>query len=320
MEYYFLINPVAGRSDVSTDLIPLIEAETHNKGIPAQQVHITVTEYRGHAMELARKAAADGAPVRIYAVGGDGTFNEALCGAMGCWNAAVGCLPYGSGNDFLRSFGQREEFLDLPNQLAGGPKKIDMIRTQRGYAASICSAGMDARVAYGIPAFRRLPFCGGEMAYKLSLLQQLVGKRDQELCFTIDGRQFEEDCLMVAVCNGHSYGGGFLAAPEALLDDGILDVLVVRNLPLHRILRVVPLYKEGKHFSDGQILPELQNIIRYYPAHSVEIRPKNPDETMIVNVDGECGPDKRLSAEIEPLAAQILLPASVLARTAAVKK
>ena len=65
-------------------------------------------------------ARQSGEELRVFTAGGDGTFNEALTGIYGYANAAVGCLPFGSGNDFLRTFGTKEEFLDLDAQLAGG--------------------------------------------------------------------------------------------------------------------------------------------------------------------------------------------------------
>lgn len=105
----------------------------------------------------------------------DGTFNEALTGAYGFAGTAVGCLPYGSGNDFLRTFGTREEFLDLDAQLAGGAVPIDLMQTNLGLSATICAAGLDAQVAYGIPKFRRIPLCGGEVSYLLSIVEQLCG-------------------------------------------------------------------------------------------------------------------------------------------------
>ena len=315
MEYYFFINPVAGRTNISGSLPPLIRSVAQHCGIAPERLHISVTQYPGHAREMAREAAASGQEAWLFAAGGDGTLNEVVSGAMGSPNAAVGCLPYGSGNDFLRNFGEQEEFCDLENQLRGGTMPIDLIQTQRGCAASICSAGLDARVAYGIPAFRRLPFCGGGMAYKLSILRELTRKCNQKLDFVIDGRRFTEDCLLVAVCNGRAYGGGFLAAPQARMDDGILDVIAVRNLPLWRIPGALACYQKGTHFlQNGAIIPELADAILYCRAQNVEIRPANAGETMIVNVDGECGPDTSLQARLLPLAGRVVLPASVMRR------
>ena len=320
MKYHFIINPVAGKQDSSKTLVPEIKRAAKTCGIAEDNLEIQMTNRPSHAhylaIEAAKKAAEAGEEIRIFAAGGDGTFNEVLTGAMNYKNAAVGLLPYGSGNDFLRSFGVREEFCDLKDQFRGGVKEIDMIKTQRGFAAAICSAGLDAKVAYGIPKFRRFPLCGGSMAYKLSILEVLLGKRATKLHINIDGKEFERSCLLVAVCNGHAYGGGFMAAPESKLDDGLLDVMVVREISLPKIAKVLPVYQSGKHFSDGQIVPDLQDIIEYFPARSVKIHAVDSSQDLIVNVDGECGPDKVLSAEIVPLSARIILPRKVFARQA----
>lgn len=152
------------------------------------------------------------------------------------------------------------------------------------------------------------------MAYKLSIIEVLLGKKATRLHINIDGNEFERNCLLVAVCNGHSYGGGFLAAPESKLDDGVLDVMVVTEISLLKIAKVLPMYQTGKHFANGEIIPELQDIIEYFPAHCVKIHPADSTQEMIVNVDGECGPDKELTAEIVPLSAKIILPKKVFAR------
>ena len=105
-----------------------------------------------------------------------------------------------------------------------------------------------------------------------------------------------------------------MAAPESKLDDGILDVMVVREISLPKIAKVLPMYQAGKHFANGEIVPELKDIVEYFPARSVTIHPVDADQDMIVNVDGECGPDKVLSAEIVPLSAKIILPQAVFSR------
>ncbi len=314
MKYYFIINPVAGKQDATTERKPEIYRAAKACGIPDKDLTIWLTEYPGHAVELAQQAAQSGEPVYIYAVGGDGTFNEVIRGAKDYPNAAVGLLPYGSGNDFLRNFGTKEEFRDITAQLKGSPISIDLIDTNRGYAAEICSAGLDAKVAYGIPKFRRLPFCHSEMAYKLSIVQCLMTKHHSKLLIDIDGKTIQRDCLMVAVCNGCSYGGGFLAAPESRLDDGVLDVLVVRNLSLLQIAKALPLYQSGKHFKDGKIIPQLQDVIEYFPAKQVSIRTCDPAEKVVVNVDGECVENDFLSAQVVSLAARIVLPDQVFDR------
>ena len=154
MRYLFLLNPAAGKQDCTVQLIPQIRAAAARAGWSAADYTIHTTEYAGHARELARAAAQEAAQagdsLRIWTAGGDGTFMEAMTGVQGFANAAVGCLPYGSGNDFLRTYGTRAEFTDLDAQLAGGEVTIDTMQTNLGLSATICAAGLDAQVAYGI--------------------------------------------------------------------------------------------------------------------------------------------------------------------------
>ncbi len=315
MKYHFIINPTAGKKDSSKVLIPQIHRAAEALHIARSDLSVQLTEYPAHARLLAQEAvnsaAAKDEEIRLYAAGGDGTFNEVLTGSMHYKKAAVGLLPYGSGNDFIRNFGTMEDFCDIEDQLGGKVKEIDMITTPDGYAAEICSTGLDAKVAYGIPKFRRIPFCGGSIAYQLSIVEVLLGKKAVNLHITIDEKEFDRSCLLVAVCNGSSYGGGFLASPESKLDDGVLDVIVVRRLSLPKIAKILPLYQAGRHFANGQIIPELQDIIEYFPAHRVKIQPVDANQKMIINVDGECSPGSMFSAEIVPLSARVILPGKI---------
>ena len=124
MRYLFILNPAAGKQDCTVQLIPQLQQAAVRAGIPVDAVATCKTEYAGHAKALARAAAEEaakaGEQLHIWTAGGDGTLVEALTGVQGFANAAVGCLPYGSGNDFLRTYGTREEFTDLDAQLAGG--------------------------------------------------------------------------------------------------------------------------------------------------------------------------------------------------------
>ena len=212
MRYLFLLNPAAGKQDCTVQLIPQIRAAAARAGWSAADYTIHTTEYAGHARELARAAAQEAAQagdsLRIWTAGGDGTFMEAMTGVQGFSNAAVGCLPYGSGNDFLRTYGTRAEFTDLDAQLAGGEVTIDLLETSLGLSATICAAGLDAQVAYGIPKFRRIPLCGGEVSYLLSIVEQLCGHIGRRVTFTIDDEELTVECLMCAICNGRAYGGG----------------------------------------------------------------------------------------------------------------
>ena len=318
MHTLFILNPTAGKADCTRTLPSQIEAAAARAGLSRSDYTIQITTHAGHARELAHAAAEqsrrEGESLRIYTAGGDGTFNEALTGACGFENAAVGCLPFGSGNDFLRTFGAKEEFLDLDAQLAGGQAAIDLMKTSLGLSATICAAGLDAQVAYGIPKFRRIPLCGGEMAYALSIIEQLCGHIGRRVEYTIDGETMTVDCLMCAVCNGRTDGGGFCAAPEAQPDDGWLDVYIIRKVGRLTIAKLLGMYKNGKHFRNGRLVKAAEPYFIYRRAKQVTLRAADGRGPIVATADGECVPCEQVSVQVQPLAGRILLPKPVYER------
>ena len=321
MRYLFLLNPAAGKQDCTVQLIPQIRAAAARAGWSAADYTIHTTEYAGHARELARAAAQEAAQagdsLRIWTAGGDGTFMEAMTGVQGFANAAVGCLPYGSGNDFLRTYGTRAEFTDLDAQLAGGEVTIDLLETNLGLSATICAAGLDAQVAYGIPKFRRIPLCGGEVSYLLSIVEQLCGHIGRRVTFTIDDEELTVDCLMCAICNGRTYGGGFCAAPEAQPDDGWLDVYIIRKVSRVTIAKLLGMYKSGKHFQNGQLVRAAEPYFIYRRAKQVSLRAADGRGPIVATADGECAPKEQITVQVQPLAGRILLPKPAFERFAA---
>ena len=199
MEQVFFINPVAGKRDASAELVPQIQAAARRLQLPQPQ--IVVTQYAGQAREAARQYAASGTPAALYACGGDGTLNELVQGAAGSANVAVGCVPCGSGNDYVRNFGAAGQapFLDFAAQLQAQPCRVDLLQTSLGIGIDICAAGLDAQVAYGIPKFRRLPGCGGTAAYTLSILQAMLSRFGHRLRVAIDGKEYTGTYMMAAI-------------------------------------------------------------------------------------------------------------------------
>ena len=291
MHTLFLLNPAAGKADCTRTLPQQIAAAAAGAGLAPEDYTIRVTTHAGHARELSRAAAAAaqkaGVELRIFTAGGDGTFNEALTGAHGFDKTAVGCLPYGSGNDFLRTYGTKEEFLDLDAQLAGGTVPIDLMRTSLGLSATICAAGLDAQVAYGIPKFRRIPLCGGEAAYALSIVQQLCGHIGRRVEYIIDGET--------------------------------LDVFIVRKVSRRVIAKLPMLYKNGQHFQNGQLTEAAKPYFIYRRAKSVSLRAADGRGPIIATVDGECAPCKQVSVQVQPLAGRVLLPLPAYQRFTAKK-
>ena len=299
MQHIFIINPTAGKVDASVALIPQIHAAASRAGLHPT---IEVTRRAGQARDLAAKYAAGGEEVYLYAcggdgtlpadasliiAGGDGTLNEILQGAIDRPNAAIGCVPCGSGNDYVRNFGTQAQFLDLDAQLAAQPFAADVIRTPQGCGIDIYAAGIDAQVANGIPKWRRVPFCGGTTAYTLSILE--------------------------AVCNGQQYGGGYCAAPHASMTDGLLDVVLLRPVPRLKLPGLLGSYKKGEHLSEGDTVTEkFAPYMTFFRTCSIDIEVLDGNP-LITTLDGECSPQLRMHAEIAHSAARILLPPELAA-------
>lgn len=310
MEHVFIVNPISGKADASLYLVPQIIEQAKKCNI---SYRIEMTQAHRHAVQLAQAYAQAGDPVRLYACGGDGTLNEVLEGVLRSGNheAEVASIPCGSGNDYVRNFGKPQDFLNLENQINGHAISVDLMRTQTGISAAICSVGIDAKVAYNIPKYRRIPLCGGTMAYNLSILENLCRPLGQKLRVEIDGKVFCDQFLIATICNGSYYGGGYCAAPKADLQDGVLEVVLVRKMSRLRIASVLAKYKAGAHIAeDGTVCPDLRDVLYCLHAQEVHIIPVDEKNT-IVNIDGECGPAERLDAWVMPGAVRFVLPLPV---------
>ena len=305
MRHVFIINPVSGKKNVAFSMHSQIDEAAKSLGIVPE---IEVTNAPKHATHLAAEAAKKGDAVRLYAVGGDGTLNEVFYGAYPFANAEVACVPCGSGNDFIRYFGQASDFLNIPAQMAGSAVAVDLIKVDGGISVAITSAGLDAEVAHGIPKYRRIPLLGGSMAYNISIAERLLRPLGKQLSITIDGNTFEGKYLICAVCNASHYGGGYNAAPMAQIDDGILNVILVKKVSRLLIPEIIGKYKNGKHYQNGAIIPSLSAMIQHIKARNVEVHAVN-GEPFVLNIDGETGPAPRLTAQIMPQAARFVLPA-----------
>lgn len=304
LRHVFIINPVSGQQDAEKTMLPLIKSAAAELGVEPE---IEVTRAPRHATELAEGHAAKGGPVRLYAVGGDGTLNEVLAGAYLFENAEVASVPCGSGNDFVRSFGRPEDFLCLPALMQGEAVRVDLMQVDGGICAGITSTGLDAEVAYNIPKYRRLPLLGGTMAYNISVLERVLHRLGKRLRITLDGKTAEGEYTIVAVCNGKTYGGGYLAAPMASLQDGLLDVILVKRIGRARVAQIIGKYKKGEHYAEGDIVPAMRDVMQHCRVRELSVVPVGT-EPFILNVDGECGPAPRLYAKVMPQAARFVLP------------
>ena len=299
MRYVFIINPVAGKGK-GEEIIPKIN-EYFNGG---NNYKVFVTEKQGHAQEIAKAEALTGEELRIFACGGEGTCFEVINGIIGYSNVSFGIIPCGSANDFLKYFGSKKHFLDLPSLINGQTIDIDLIKANEFYCINSCSVGMDAIVADQMRLFKRIPGISGNSAYKLALVKTFLSKIGVRLKIKIDGKPFgEKDCLFAVCANGPIYGGGFKSAPHANPMDNILDFTIIDKISKLKIPPLVKVYENGQH--------EGIDCCSMGRCTNMEIESENP---MPVNLDGELIHRNKVEFQIAKKALKFILPEKIAAK------
>ena len=270
-----IVNPTAG-SGRAAKLLPWIRERLALR--PDADLH--VTSRRGEAQELAARAAADGCD-RLVAVGGDGTVQEVVNGVFdGSARPAVGIVPVGSGNDLARS-------LRLPTDAAEAwtiaigrsTRELDVALATNGegrrrWFASAGGIGFDAQVAAAMAT--RRGWQTGRAGYLLTTLAELRRFDNRELRIVLDGEPIERRVLFVAIANGAYYGGGMRIAPDAVPDDGWLDVCIVGDISRLTAIRELPNLYRGTHVRNP--------AVSVHRARQVEV---SGEGTTHVHLDGE---------------------------------
>ena len=296
MKHLFVVNPIAGGRDKTGELRPRIEEAFRNR---ADAFEIYVTKGPMDAAEEIRRRAKSGEELRVYACGGDGTFNECVCGAAGLENVAVAPFPTGTGNDFCRMFGEdKDRFRDLAALLDGGVVRIDLIDCNGRCSANICSVGIDARIGTEVHRYSHLPLVGGAGGYVISTVVNLFRGISQRMRVRCGDFYADEPHTLVAACNGRYYGGGFHPSLNARPDDGLLDFYIVRAVSFFTFVRLVGQYAAGK----ADAYPKYITHCRGRELH-IEF-----DRESVVNVDGEALYASAVDIRLLPRALRLIVP------------
>ncbi|MBC7317748.1 diacylglycerol kinase family lipid kinase, partial [Candidatus Bipolaricaulota bacterium] len=247
----------------------------------------------GEATEIARDLAAKRVPV-VAAAGGDGTLNEVAQALVGT-NTALGIIPLGSGNDFLRSLVGFVDLSDALERLAKGrPKPVDVGEANGRFYLNSLGMGIDGQIAED---FLRWKFLRGELGYLWAALYEVARFGPFALSVRSDAGEFSFPGLMVSVMNGSHTAGGFHLAPGASLTDGALNLIAIRHYP--RLFRVPILVKvrQGRHLG-----------LKGVRAALVKWAEVRTDRPLRVYVDGELLPrTAELSVRVHPGALKVVL-------------
>lgn len=265
----FIVNSLAGGGRCGT-CFASVEEQLKSRGIPYETF---TTQYRRHAVELA-KAAYDNGARTIIAAGGDGTVNEVasvLCGT----DAVMGILPFGTGNDLSRALNlPTEPSKALETLLTRHVRRMDTGDANGYFFLNEAGFGFDVDVLVSTEKFKKRH--KGMLPYLLGILDALAHLKPLPVKIHAAEGVKEMDAILIAVGNGTHFGGGMKALPFADAFDGLFDVCAVRKLPLLKFLFLLPRFIKGKHAS-------LKEVV-YFRADELYV--EGP-EACVLDVDGE---------------------------------
>lgn len=258
-------------------------------------LEVKFTEKVGDGKPMGRAAAASGAKL-VVALGGDGTASEVAAGLLEHQDAShdteptcsFGYLPCGTGGDLRRTIGTPDS-LEAAAQTVASSKgryidagRIDYIgndgKPARGYFINVATVGIGGLVdVYANRSSKRL---GGKLTFFLASLRATMNYKNAAVRVRLDDRPAREHKIyLVAVGNGRYCGGGMHIAPTALIDDGLLEVVLIGDLSFTEALQLGRVVYKGEHLS----LPKVSCV----RARTVTIDPVDPNEHVLLDVDGE---------------------------------
>ncbi|MFF9071700.1 diacylglycerol kinase [Streptomyces sp. NPDC014735] len=295
-EITLFVNPTAGSGRGARAAQPAASA-LRDAGFSVRTV---LGEDADDALRRAREAVAGGTGALI-AVGGDGMMSLALQAVAGT-TTPLGVVAVGTGNDFARALGVPVVDPAAAGRLAaealkgGGVREIDLGRVGDRWFGSVLASGFDSRVN---DRGNRMRFVGGRFKYDLAILAELAAFRPIPYRLRLDdGPVREIEATLVAVGNGTSYGGGMRMCADAVMDDGLFDVVVVGNCSRATLLRVFPRVYRGTHLGHP--------AVTVHRASSVELSAAG----VTAYADGEPLGALPLTATCVPGAVTVLAPGS----------
>ncbi len=296
-----IVNPVAGANSTRRKW-PGISRLLRHIGLSFDYQY---TEGVGHAIELAQTAATDGYRY-LVAVGGDGTVNEVANGILnssGSDNTILGIIGTGTGSDFMRSAGIPRDYANACSLLTGTRRLLIDVgvvdyknkgQSLQRFFVNAAGAGFDAAI---VAATERIPkYLGGTIPYLTGLLGSLFSYRNKPAVLSVGSNVETTRICSVAVANGGYYGGGMHIAPQAELDDSLLDVVIIGDVGKFELLKALPMVYKGTHITHPKVRMERATRIAIESS-----------ERILVHADGELLGEGPASFWLMPAALNIVV-------------
>lgn len=236
--FAFLVNPASGGGAAPAAVVPVA------RRLREQGASVEVTYSPGPYAAAAMVAEAVGRGHVVVSVGGDGMLSS-LAGEVSRLGGTLGVVPAGRGNDFARMLGVPDDPLAQADLLLSDRRRtVDLIAYGERIVAGSVYAGVDARAAEIVDRARFVPKFA---QYPLAAIRALATYTPARFHLTVDGTAHEIEGATVVVANSGFYGQGMRIAPAALLDDGLLDVIVIGASSRLGLVRALPSVYDGAH-------------------------------------------------------------------------
>lgn len=285
----FIVNPFSGTSR-KTKLSDLLKTHLDQSKYDYEILH---TAYPEHARDIALECVEKKYGL-VVAVGGDGTVNE-VAGALVNSDTVFGIIPGGSGNGFYLHLGIGRKVINAINVLNTGKiMEIDTCKVNDHFFLNVAGLGFDARIAYLTKSSK----IRGLLAYLMTTLKEAKSFRPSQLSISVDGEVHEGIFTAAVVANASMYGYYFTVAPMAKLNDGVLDLILIKDAPKYKyFINSYRFLNRSLHKSHLTIALRGKSITMkaYEPVH--------------IHVDGEgMEADTEFKFEITPLSLKVLVP------------
>lgn len=293
MKITLLVNPISGKGRGSA--LGRRVAEILRKA--GANVEVLETRSFEQTVETAEATTTKACDV-LAAVGGDGTAHavaNGLCRSPEALRPPMGIIPCGRGNDFAINLGIADFETACKTLVGGSRRRVDVGRTDAGIFLGVAGAGFDSQVARR--AQRGVPWLPGTAVYIYSVLRTLTDFRTIPARVTYDAGEYEGPMTFAAVGNTDRYGGGMRIAPHASIEDGLLDLCLVKEVSRATLLRMFPRVFSGAHLDHPKVF--------YTKTKSVTIESSEPAE---VFADGEFMQTVPARIEVVPAALEVMVP------------
>ncbi|WP_100012495.1 diacylglycerol kinase [Lentibacillus sediminis] len=268
-----IYNPTSGREAFKRELPTVLERFE----IAGYETSTHATTCEGDATDAARTAVERGYDL-VVAAGGDGTISEVINGiAEQERRPRLGIIPVGTTNDFARALYIPRDIERAVDIILGEKSMLMDIGEVNGhYFMNIAGGGKLTELTYEVPS--KLKTVIGHLAYYVKGVEMLPSLKPTRARIEYDGKVFEDDIMLFLLSNTNSVAGFEKLAPDAKVNDGYFDLLILKKMNLAEFIRIASLAQRGAHLED-------ENII-YAQAKDIKVK---TDEKMQLNIDGEYG-------------------------------